>query len=300
MTSLIYLIKRDIKLFFRDKGMFFTALITPLILLMLYCTFLGNVYRDAFESVLTEYGITVEKKLLDALVGGQLFSSLLAVSTVTVSFCANMLMVQDKANGAAKDISITPVKSSHTALAYYIATTLSALIISLVATLSCVIYLSVVGWYMSWSDVLFILLDVFIMVGFGTALSSVINFFLSTQGQISAVGSIVSSCYGFICGAYMPLSQLSEGFRKVLSFLPGTYGTALFRKHAMSGAFTELENTGVPSAIIDGLKESVDFDVIFFGEKVPVYAMYTYLALTVIIILGAYVLLNVFKRKETK
>ena len=98
----------------------------------------------------------------------------------------------------------------------------------------------------------------------------------------------------------MPLSQLSEGFRKVLSLLPGTYGTALFRKHAMSGAFKELENTGVPSEIIDGLKESVDFDVIFFGDKVPEYAMYIYLAAIVLVILGIYVLLNVFKRKETK
>lgn len=300
MTSLFYLIKRNMKLFFRDKGLFFTALITPLILLMLYVTFLGNVYRDAFVSVLDEYNITVKKELLDGLVGGQLFSSLLAVSTVTVAFCANMLMVQDKVTGVARDISITPTRSSHTAIAYYVSTTLSSLIISFIAILASFIYLSVVGWYMSLADVLFIILDVFIMVGFGTALSSFINFFLSTQGQISAVGSIVSSCYGFLCGAYMPLSQLSEGFRKILSFFPGTYGTALFRKHAMGGAFTEFENTGVPAEIIDGLKEAVDFDVVFFGDKVSVSAMYIYLAIMVIAILGAYVLLNVFKKKETK
>lgn len=300
MTAIFYLLKRDIKLFFRDKGMFFTALITPLILLMLYATFLGNVYRDSFESVLSACGIIVEDKLLDGLVGGQLFSSLLSVSCVTVSFCANMLMVQDKVTGGAKDIAITPVKSSQAALAYYFATTFSALIISFVATGACIIYLNIVGWYMSIKDVLFIILDVFLLVAFGTALSSIINFFLSTQGQISAVGSIVSSCYGFICGAYMPLSQLSEGFRKAVSFLPGTYGTSLFRKHAMAGAFDELSKSGVPLEIIDGLKESVDYDVIFFGDKVSVPAMYTYLGITVIVCIVIYVLLNVFKRKERK
>ena len=41
MTALV-LIKRNIKLFFKDKGMFFTALITPGILLVLYATFLGK------------------------------------------------------------------------------------------------------------------------------------------------------------------------------------------------------------------------------------------------------------------
>ena len=52
MKTVIFLIKRNTKLFFKDKGMFFTALITPAILLVLYGTFLGNVYRDSFTASL--------------------------------------------------------------------------------------------------------------------------------------------------------------------------------------------------------------------------------------------------------
>ena len=37
------LTKRNVKLYFKDKGMFFSSLITPLILLVLYTTFLKNV-----------------------------------------------------------------------------------------------------------------------------------------------------------------------------------------------------------------------------------------------------------------
>ncbi len=298
MTELKILIKRNIKLFFKDKGMFFTALITPLILLMLYSTFLGNVYKDSFESVLNSFGVEPNAKVLGGLVGGQLFSSLLAVSTVTVAFCANMLMVQDKVTGARKDLDITPVKSSTLALGYYLATTVTSLIISLVATVASIIYLLAVGWYLSVADILFILLDVVIMVSFGTAFSSVINFFLSTQGQISAVGTIISSCYGFICGAYMPLSQLSKGLKKAVSFLPGTYGTSLFRKHAMRGAFEELEKTNVPQEVITGLKESVDFDVVFLDKTVPIPQMYLYLTVTVLVLVGIYVLLNIIRNKK--
>ncbi|MFR4199322.1 MAG: hypothetical protein ACLT2C_09535 [Ruminococcus sp.] len=43
------MILRNTKLFFKDKGMFFTALITPLVLLVLYITFLGSVYADSLE-----------------------------------------------------------------------------------------------------------------------------------------------------------------------------------------------------------------------------------------------------------
>ena len=38
------LTKRNVKLYFKDKGMLFSSLITPLILLVLYTTFLKNVF----------------------------------------------------------------------------------------------------------------------------------------------------------------------------------------------------------------------------------------------------------------
>ena len=97
MKTLTSFTKRNIKLFFRDKGMFFTSLITPAILLVLYATFLSNVYIDSLQMALPE-GFTLDQKLLDGFAGAQLISSILAVSCVTVSFCSNMLMVQDKAN----------------------------------------------------------------------------------------------------------------------------------------------------------------------------------------------------------
>ena len=83
MMGLGNLIRRNCRLFFKDKGMFFTSLITPVILLVLYATFLAKVYRDSFNSALPDI-MQVSDKLIDATVGGELFSSLLAVSCVTV------------------------------------------------------------------------------------------------------------------------------------------------------------------------------------------------------------------------
>lgn len=296
MIGLGALIKRNIKLFFKDKGLFFTSLITPLILLVLYVTFLGNVYRDSFEMAFPE-GMDIPNKLLDAAVGGQLISSLLAVCCVTVAFCSNMLMVQDKANGARKDLTITPVKSTTMALGYYIATMISTLLICLIATGAGFLYLGKVGWYLSGKDVLHILSDVFLLVMFGVALSSIINFFLSTQGQISAVGSIVSSMYGFICGAYMPISQFSEGLRNTLAFLPGTYATSLLRNHALQGVFAEMKADGYPKEIINGLRDVIDCNVYFFDDRVELSTMYLILGGSVVMLIGIYVLMNMMKRK---
>ena len=273
MTGLGALIRRNTKLYFKDKGMFFTSLITPLILLVLYSTFLSNVYEESFRSALEAVGATVPDKLIGGCVGGELVSSLLAVSCVTVAFCSNLLMVQDKITGARRDLTIAPVKPGTLALSYYLSTLLSTLLICFAAAGVCLGYLAFVGWYLTAVDVAALLLDMALLVLFGTALSSCVSFPLSTNGQGSAVGTIVSAGYGFICGAYMPISQFSEGLQKVISFLPGTYGTSLLRNHALRGVFEEMGAQGFPREVVEAIKDSVDCNLYFFGGKVELSTM---------------------------
>ncbi|MBR3593440.1 MAG: ABC transporter permease [Clostridia bacterium] len=297
MTGLYSLIRRNSKLFFRDKGVFFTSLITPMILLVLYATFLAKVYRDSFMSgIPAEFA--VPDKIIDGIVGGQLVSSLLAVSCVTVAFCSNMIMVQDKQKGVRRDLMLSPVKPSTLALGYYVATELTTLLVCLVAFGAGLIYMAATGFYMSAADIALTLLDILLLTLFGTALSSVINHFLSTQGQISAVGSIVSSCYGFICGAYMPISQFGEGLRAVLGFLPGTYGTSLFRNHTMRGAMNELLELGVPREVIDSLRDVVDCNVYCLDKQVSEPVMFAVLAGSMVLLIAVYVLLVRFSKKK--
>lgn len=297
MSTVKMLLKRNIKLFFKDKAMFFTSLITPVILLVLYATFLSNVYTDIFHDSLAGV-IEVSESLIRGCVGGQLISSILAVSCVTVAFCSNMLMVQDKVTGVAKDFKTSPVRPSALAVSYYLATLASTLIICFVATGICLLYIAAVGWYMSVLDVILLFADVVLLVLFGTALSSIINFFLSTQGQISAVGTIVSSAYGFICGAYMPISQFGTGLQRVLSFLPGTYGTSLVRNHALRGVFEEMRSIGFPSEVVELIRDSVDCNLYFFGNKVDLPVMYLILGGSVIALVGIYIAMNVVRGKK--
>ena len=305
MKSLFALIKRNTKLFFLDKGMLLSSLITPMILLVLYATFLKDIFYDSFAQSLPE-GFEVSKSLIEGMVGGELVSSILAVSCVTVAFCSNLIMVQDKVNGARKDLLITPVKKSVLSLSYYVATLINTLIVCFTAAAACFIYLAIVGWYLSFTDVLLILSDTILLSMFGTALSSIVNSFLTTQGQMSAVGTIVSAGYGFICGAYMPIHSFGDGLQKVLSFLPGTYGTSLMRNHALNGTFNELADIITKSgaskadvdAIMNGIKEGIDCKLSFFGTDVSVPAMAVIVLCSTAVLIGVYVLINVSKKKR--
>ena len=106
--------------------MFFTSLVTPAILLVLYATFLGNVYKDSFVESMPD-GVEVSVDIIDGIVAGQLMSSILAVSCVTVAFCTNLLMVQDKARGAVRDLAVTPANPAVLSTGYVCASFASTL-----------------------------------------------------------------------------------------------------------------------------------------------------------------------------
>lgn len=298
MKTFLALTKRHIKVFFKDKGLFFSSLITPIILLILYATFLAKVYKDSF---IQSCQIPIDEKIIDGTVAAQLFSSLLAVSCVTVAFCSNLIMIQDKVNGVRSDFIVSPAKKSSMALSYFTASLLSTLIVSFTATIACFIYILIKGcWYMSFADVMLIIADVVLLTTFGTALSSIVNVFLTTNGQASAVGTIVSAGYGFLCGAYMPISSFGSGLQNVLMFFPGTYGTSLIRNHALKGVFAEMESVGFPPETMNGIKASIDCRLSFFGTNVEQWVMYLVLIGSVVLLIGIYVLLNVLKRNAKR
>ena len=166
--------------------------------------------------------------------------------------------------------------------------------------LLCFIYMGATAWYMTAGDVFLLILDVFLLTLFGTALSSVINCFINTQGQASAVGTIVSAGYGFFCGAYMPIASLGDGMQKFVSLLPGTYGTSLVREHAMGSAIEAVKDLGAPSEVIDGIRNGVDCNMYFFGTHVSPAAKYLVLVLSIAVLIGVYVLINFLMSKRKK
>ncbi len=267
MKTIIALVNRNRKLFFRDKGMLVSSLITPIILIVLYGTFLANVYKDSFKSTLPEF-LSVSDKLLNGTVAAQLAAALLAVSCVTVTFCVNLTMIQDKANGTIKDFNVSPIKKPVLYIGYFLSTVQNSLMVNGLALILCLGYVRMMGWYLNGTDILLLILDVIILVLFGSVLSSIVCYPLKTQGQMSAVGTIVSAGYGFICGAYMPISNFGDGLQKALSFLPSTYGTSMLKNHMLRGIFEEMKESGFPDEVVTGIADSLDCNPVFCGNVI--------------------------------
>lgn len=295
-TAVRYFAKRNINLFFKDKGTFFASLITPIILFVLYISFLKNVYVQSIESVLPA-GITGMSDLINSFASSQLMSSILAVSCVTVAFCSNIIMAQDKITGARNDLLVTPIKPPQLALGYYLANVATTMIVGFVAAAVDFVYIAIIGWYFSFADVLLILLDVVLTVLFGTAAAALVDSFISTQGGIGAVSTIISSLYGFLCGAYMPISQMGDSFRDFVMFIPGTYATGLFRNHYMNAVLSEMSEK-LPDEAITAIRDSFDMNMYFFDNKVSIPTMYIVVVASIVILLAAYVLVTKIRKEK--
>lgn len=295
--KLYRLIVRNCKIYFKDKSLFFSSLIAPLILFFLFIAFLGDVYRDSLTSVFT--GFELEKRVVEGFAGGWLMSSLVAVSAVTIAFTANIVMVQDRATGRDADFAVSPVSGATLALGYFISTALVTLLVCTFALVVGYIYLAIVGWYLSPADVILTILDTVLLVLFGTALSSIVCRFLKSQGGITAVEAIVSAAYGFLCGAYMPIQSLAKGIANTLMFLPGTYGTALLHEHFMGGTLDKL-GAQFGTQYADQMRNGFDCKLEFFGNAVPEWTCFLIIALSVALLTGAYILICALSAKKKK
>ncbi len=296
MKEITALVSRNRKLFFKDKGMLFSSMITPVILIVLYATFLANVYKDSFVST-TKNMIDLSDKIINGTVAAQLAAALLAVSCVTVTFCVNLTMVQDRASGARKDFDVSPVSKTKIYIGYFLSTVLNSLMVNGTALALCLLYILKMGWYMSVSDVIFIIMDMILLVLFGSTLSSIVSYPLKTQGQLSAVGTIVSAGYGFVCGAYMPISNFGSGLQKVLSYLPGTYGTSLVKNHMLNGVYKEMADIGMPSEAVTVIRNTLDCNPVFRGHVVSVPQMYLIMAGSILVFGAAYLLIIMIRER---
>lgn len=295
--KLISLVSRNTKCYFKNKFTFFISLITPLILLVLFVTFLRNVYIESFQSAVPE-GFYIDGDIIDGIAGAWFMSSILGVSSVTVAFCSNIIMIEDKMDGNINDFRVSPVKSSTLSVAYFISNFIVTFIVMMGAMLIGHIYLAAIGWYIPLADALMIVVDSICCILFGTLLAGVVESFISTQGGLSAVSTLVSSMYGFICGAYMPLSQFSDVLRNILCLLPGTYGVGIMRNHYMNGYISALSEAGIPAENLTGIKDGFDANLYLFGTQIPLGAMYAILLGACAILLAAYIAIVVVKNKR--
>lgn len=289
------MVRRNIKMYFKDKMTFMFSLITPLILVVLFLLFLRGVYEDSLINSLPE-GFEISKSMLNAFTGSWLFSSIMTTSCITVAFCSN-IRIDDKLKKSLRGFEIAPIGRFSLSLSYSMSNFITTVLICLIVLIISLIYLAIVGWYMSFADVMLIIADMLLTVAMGSLIISIAEVFIKSQGALSGMCTLVSSMYGFICGAYMPISAMGKGIQNFVGFIPGTYSTVIFRQAYMNGIIKDM-GQNLPSQAVSAIRKGFDCDLYFFDNKVAPWVSFVVVIATVAILLAVYLALNLRKVKK--
>lgn len=73
---------------------------------------------------------------------------------------------------------------------------------------------------------------------------------------------------------------------------------SLLRNHAMGGAFAEMQAQGFPAEAVEAIRDSVDCNLYFFGDKVSLGSMYLTITAAIVLALGIYVAMNMLSGKK--
>ena len=77
-------------------------------------------------------------------------------------------------------------------------------------------------------------------------------------------------------------------------------GTSLLRNHALRGVLEEMDAQGFPPRIVEAIRDSVDCNLYFFGDKVEPGSMYLIVIAAVIFAVALYVAMNMLPGKKKR
>ena len=220
---MITLIKRNLLLYFRDKGNVVLSLISVFIVLGLYFMFLGNMFESGVNALETFEGRA------RVLVGGLFMGGAIAVAALTTSLQAMGLMVEDKQN-ALKDITISPISQTKVTLSYIISSAIVGFIMSVIVFLVAYAYLSVRGLpFIGIGGFGLILLTTLLTVLCACSMMYFIIMFVKSRGGFTAINSIVGVAGGFIMGAFIFIGMMPGAVQWVIKLFPLSHAVSMFR-----------------------------------------------------------------------
>ena len=67
----------------------------------------------------------------------------------------------------------------------------------------------------------------------------------------------------------------------------------------LNGVYNAMTDDGFPQEVVSGIRDSIDCNLYFFNNKVEIWVMYLIMVISVLVLLGIYILIS-FVKKDKK
>ena len=298
MRGILGFIKRNLLLFFKDWQSILFSLLTSIIVLILYLLFLKGTFVSAIQSAMEQYpGLASMVPQKDIAMFANLFllSGILGSAMISVPFSCITVVVKDRANKVDYDILATPMKREQIILAYFISAVLTSILLNSIILAVGLIGIRMQGnMYLNASQVI----KAFSLVALGSisasAIFMIIVLFFKTVSACEAFFGILSAASGFVIGAYIPISQFSNGVQTVCNLFPASQITIMLRNILLNGLLEHINTSlqGVDQGMfVLSLKEYFSFQAKLFNGYLDMNKMLGYILGVILFCIVAQILI---------
>ncbi len=223
------LVKRNLKLFFRDKVSVFFSLLGVFIIIGLYVIFLGKMMVSYTEDVIGDNA--------SFLMTSWIMAGVISVTTITTCMGAFGIMVEDTALKKMRDFKVSPIKRSTLVISYIVSAMIIGIIMSIVTLILSELYIYLNdGEFLSFVAILKVLGLILLSVFSSSALVFLIISFIKSQNAFGTASSIIGSLIGFLTGIYIPIGNLPVGVQTVIKIFPLSHSGVMLRQVMMNEA----------------------------------------------------------------
>ena len=227
------LIKRNLKLYFRDKATVFFSMMGVFIIIMLYLVFLGDMMVSyAVSEVSESSGIDV-RYLMDSWI----MAGVITVATITTTLGSYGTLVMDNTTKVINDFKVAPIKRSSIVFAYVLSSVVVGVIMSVLSLAFAEFYIIISGGdLLSFGALVKIIGIIILSVVMSSSIVFLIIYFVKSNNAFGAVSTVFGSTIGFLMGVYIPIGNLPSGVQSIIKFLPFAHPAVLMRQVMMTEA----------------------------------------------------------------
>ena len=298
MRGIWGLIKRNLLLFFKDWQSILFSLLTSIIVLVLYLLFLKGTFVSAMQSAMEQYpGLVsmIAEKDIDMFANLLLLTGILGSAMISVPFSCITTLVRDRANKVDYDILATPLKRGQIIFAYFVSAVLSSTLLT-----GFILAIGLVGISLQGDTHLnaIQLVKSFAVVALGSisasAIFMIVVLFFKSVSACEAFFGILSAASGFVIGAYIPISQFSNGVQTVCNLFPASQITILLRNILLNGLLEHINTSlaGVDQGMfVLSLKEYFSFQAKLFHGYLDMNKMLGYILGVILLCIVAQIMI---------
>ncbi len=290
MTVIVNLIKRNLKLFFRDRTSVFFSFLAVFIIIGLYVLFLGNMMVNSFKDVLGDNARFI--------VDSWIMAGILSVTSITTTMGAFGIMVDDKTKKILKDFLSAPFKRSQLAVGYVISSFIIGVIMSIAALIIAEIYIMINGGSLLGFMPLLKLLGVMLLSVFaGSSIVFLMVTFFRSSNAYATASTILGTLIGFLTGIYIPIGSFPSAVQAVIKSFPISHAASLFRQIMMEAPMSKAF-ANAPAEVVTDFKRTMGV-TFFFGDKglSPLINILVLIATGVVFLVLAIISISVKKKQ---